>query len=193
MGPASVEMIKASLSDCKTILWNGPLGAQGRTWERAGGQGAQVVQRGRLEEDREGSGWVRFGTGRCSCFQLLSLIFGPALAPLPFCCSPFFLPRRAGVFEMDKFAAGTNAIAKLLADLTGKGAVQRMGLPSGSALGAVRQCVATAVQATAKAPAPTRACPARNCAAHSALQVPSPSSAAVTVWRRWRSWALVTR
>eukprot|EP00887_Chlorella_sp_A99_P005816 scaffold1.g5816.t1 len=58
VGPASVEKIKAVLSDSQTILWNGPL----------------------------------------------------------------------GVFEMDKFAAGTNAVAKLLAELTQtKGAVTIIG------------------------------------------------------------------
>lgn len=57
VGPASVETISAALSDCKTVLWNGPL----------------------------------------------------------------------GVFEMEKFAAGTNAIAKLLAEITEKGAVTIIG------------------------------------------------------------------
>ena len=26
IGPDSIKMIQASLSDCKTVLWNGPMG-----------------------------------------------------------------------------------------------------------------------------------------------------------------------
>ncbi|KAL4431129.1 hypothetical protein ABPG75_006385 [Micractinium tetrahymenae] len=57
VGPESSETIKKALSDCKTILWNGPM----------------------------------------------------------------------GVFEFDKFAAGTNAIAELLAELTSQGATTIIG------------------------------------------------------------------
>lgn len=57
IGPKSIEAIKTALSDCKTIIWNGPM----------------------------------------------------------------------GVFEFDAFAKGTNAIATMLADLTGKGAVTIIG------------------------------------------------------------------
>jgi phosphoglycerate kinase len=56
-GPESTKMIQAELADCKTIIWNGPM----------------------------------------------------------------------GVFEFDKFAAGTSAIASTLAELTGKGATTIVG------------------------------------------------------------------
>jgi len=56
-GPESTKMIQGELSDCKTIIWNGPM----------------------------------------------------------------------GVFEMEKFAAGTNDVAKTLAECTGKGAITIIG------------------------------------------------------------------
>jgi len=56
-GPESTKMIQNELSDCKTIIWNGPM----------------------------------------------------------------------GVFEMEKFAAGTNDVAKTLAECTGKGAITIIG------------------------------------------------------------------
>eukprot|EP00599_Poterioochromonas_sp_BG-1_P009323 CAMPEP_0173152538 /NCGR_PEP_ID=MMETSP1105-20130129/12300_1 /TAXON_ID=2985 /ORGANISM="Ochromonas sp., Strain BG-1" /LENGTH=432 /DNA_ID=CAMNT_0014068253 /DNA_START=160 /DNA_END=1458 /DNA_ORIENTATION=+ len=57
IGPKSIDAIKTALSDCKTVIWNGPM----------------------------------------------------------------------GVFEFDAFAKGTNAIATILADLTGKGTVTIIG------------------------------------------------------------------
>lgn len=57
IGPQSIDAIKTALSDCKTVIWNGPM----------------------------------------------------------------------GVFEFDAFAKGTNAIATILADLTGKGTVTIIG------------------------------------------------------------------
>lgn len=57
IGPKSIEAIKTALSDCKTVIWNGPM----------------------------------------------------------------------GVFEFEAFAKGTNAIATILADLTGKGTVTIIG------------------------------------------------------------------
>merc|ERR1711998_624800 len=56
-GPESTKMIQEELADCKTIIWNGPM----------------------------------------------------------------------GVFEMDKFAAGTNDVAKTLAECTSKGAITIIG------------------------------------------------------------------
>jgi phosphoglycerate kinase len=66
-GPESTKMIQAELADCKTIIWNGPM----------------------------------------------------------------------GVFEMEKFAAGTNAVAKTLAECTAKGAITIIG--GGDSVAAVEQ------------------------------------------------------
>ena len=57
IGPKTIEELKGALSDCKTVIWNGPM----------------------------------------------------------------------GVFEMDAFAKGTNAIATTLAELTGKGCITIIG------------------------------------------------------------------
>ena len=66
-GPETTKMIQAELADCKTIIWNGPM----------------------------------------------------------------------GVFEFEKFAAGTSAIAKTLAELTSKGATTIVG--GGDSVAAVEQ------------------------------------------------------
>ena len=66
-GPESTKMIQKELADCKTIIWNGPM----------------------------------------------------------------------GVFEMEKFAAGTNAVAKTLAECTAKGAITIIG--GGDSVAAVEQ------------------------------------------------------
>lgn len=112
IGPDSLMAFQAALSDCKQVIWNGPM----------------------VREERERYCFPLFLFRFCFCF------FGgffferatrkkrpPHAHFFSFFFSSTTTQQQQGVFEMDAFAKGTYGVAETLAELTPKGTVTIIG------------------------------------------------------------------